>query len=800
MSVVQFKIWSDLWHNKSRTLQVVLIVAMGAFAIGMIVGSSDLMRTQLTEIWQQSSPSVINLATSPAVGDASIEALRRVPGVQDVEGALETSIEWRHGPDEPWQTATLLARADYTDQKYARLALKSGDWPQRKTFAVVQGADRYFGIEQNDPLQIRVDGKIYSVPVSGIVYNPLGNPPAFGGTAEFYTTRERFGQLTGERDFNRIFAGVPRFEQTSATNAANEIERRLEKLDIQAAGLPFPERVTSPEKHALQDVLDGIYLILGIMATLTLLLGLLLVFNTINAIVHQQVNQIGIMKAIGARTRQILGVYLQMVLGYGLLSLLVAVPLGALGAYGLTSFLLSSFNIVPGPFTISTTAVLVQVAICLLAPLLISLIPIFNGVTITVREAISSYGLGTKAGLLTRWLAGLQRLPRILVLMISNTFRNKGRVVLTQLTLVGSGLIFMMVMSTQDSVAFTFREVLFDILQYNVSLQFEDPERFDQVEPMALAHPQVEAVEMWAVEQGALRPLGQPESNDDETAIVWGVPLPTDLYSPQVRAGRWLQPGDQNAIVLNQTLAQDLGVGIGDAVTLDQQIYGESGWTVVGLLFDPIIPNSAYMSRAMLLEQTRSVGEAQTVWIKTTRDDPATELAVARDMRQIFNARKLDVSPQGVFPNDTATALADQIMQNFSVILALLATVAVIMGVVGAITLSGVLSLSVMERTREIGVMRAIGATSRTIATLFVGEGLTMGWLSWLIAWPLSIPAGYGFNLALGLALQNEIIYTYTPTGPLVWLAIVTGLSIIASWLPARSATRISVRESLAYQ
>jgi hypothetical protein len=132
MSVVQIKIWSDLWHNKSRTLQVVLIVAMGAFAIGMIVGSSDLMRTQLTQIWRDASPSMINLATDPAIDDETIETLRHIPGVADVEGALETSIEWRQAAGEPWQTATLLARADYTEQTFAKLALKSGSWPERK--------------------------------------------------------------------------------------------------------------------------------------------------------------------------------------------------------------------------------------------------------------------------------------------------------------------------------------------------------------------------------------------------------------------------------------------------------------------------------------------------------------------------------------------------------------------------------------------------------------------------------------------------------------------------------------------
>jgi putative ABC transport system permease protein len=122
------------------------------------------------------------------------------------------------------------------------------------------------------------------------------------------------------------------------------------------------------------------------------------------------------------------------------------------------------------------------------------------------------------------------------------------------------------------------------------------------------------------------------------------------------------------------------------------------------------------------------------------------------------------------------------------------------MGMVGAIGLSGALALSVLERRREIGVMRAIGASSGTIAFLLIGEGLTMGLLSWLIALPLSIPAGYLMSQALGIALQGEIVFFYTPAGAIYWLVIITVLSIIASWLPARSATQISVRESLAYQ
>jgi putative ABC transport system permease protein len=96
--------------------------------------------------------------------------------------------------------------------------------------------------------------------------------------------------------------------------------------------------------------------------------------------------------------------------------------------------------------------------------------------------------------------------------------------------------------------------------------------------------------------------------------------------------------------------------------------------------------------------------------------------------------------------------------------------------------------------------MRAIGASSGRVAGLFIGEGLILGLLSWLLAIPLSIPAAYYMaTQALALILDRELIYRFTLWGPLYWLGIVMILAVAASWLPARSATRLSVRESLAY-
>jgi putative ABC transport system permease protein len=542
---------------------------------------------------------------------------------------------------------------------------------------------------------------------------------------------------------------------------------------------------------------------MGIMGVLALILGLFLVYNTINAIISRQIDQIGIMKAIGARTRDILLIYLINVLMYGFLAAVVAVPLGAVAGWLLNNALLVSFSVPTVAFGFSTTAIVVQIGICLMAPLLAALIPVFSGARITVREAISSYGLSSSVSLLDRVLAGLQQIPRVVSLTISNTFRHKGRVILTQVTLVMSGLIFMMIMSVSDSVNYTFTDVIFSILRFNVTLQFEEPERMEYVESLSLEHPDVTAVEMWALDGPTVRPKGQPESDDDPGTIVFGVPLPTRLYGPQLRAGRWLAAEDGHAIVMNEKFANDEGYQIGDWVTMDHGVKGESDWQIVGLVFDPILTTAIYAPRDPVLKEIHSAKKTQSVWIQTSRDDFESEAAIAKDLRQFYEDHHLDMNPTSVFgtTGDTASGIAANILGQFRMIIMLLLVMALLIGVVGSIALSGVLSLNVLERRREIGVMRAIGASSSVVARIFIGEGLILGWLSWVIALPLSVPAGRLMTDAIGSALGGlSLVYKYTPMGAVLWLVIISVLSILASYFPARRATRISVRESLAYQ
>jgi putative ABC transport system permease protein len=534
------------------------------------------------------------------------------------------------------------------------------------------------------------------------------------------------------------------------------------------------------------------------MAALSLGMSVFLVVNTLNAILAQQIPQIGIMKTVGGLRGQIAQLYLAGVIVYCALSLLVAVPVGAFGGNALAGWMLSLINVPASPFEILQQSLWLQLLTGLVVPQAAALWPIVQGVAISVREALNAYGLGTgRYGnrLIDRLLGRVQGLPRMAALSLRNTFRRLGRVALTQVTLVSAGAIFMMVLSTHYSFNETI-QTIFRSFGYDVIIGFQQFQRVEEVEPLLRARPNVDYAEMWVFRSAALTKEGAGGPGSDHTVFLRGIPQHTQLFAPEVVAGRNLTPQDGHALLLNQKLAREMNVAVGDRVVLDLDERGESVWTVVGLLFDlSANQTTAYVSIDKLNEQIGEVGLASLAWIRLKESTRETQAAMERDLRDYFKA-------QGMELGFTNSAIKDQEQSNaqFSILTTLLLIMTCLIAVVGSIGLSGTLSINVLERRREIGVMRAVGASSFDVALIFMGEGLLLGLVSWALAVPLSVVAGQAFVEVIGEVIDFPAQYHFSFAGVWIWLGIVTTLSLVASWLPARRATQISVRESLAYE
>jgi len=790
------KVWRDLWNNKGRTLLVVLSIAVGVLALGMITASNNLMTRQMVVAQVASHPSNVAMSLGGQIDEQTIKSLARLPGIGEAEGLAVFGLRWKPTLEAEWQQATIIALDDYDRQLFDVVELRTGAWPASGAVDVeFNHVGPYSVPGLGGTLYFEVNDRPKPFTVNGTLRDPQQAPPPFTEQATFYVTRDTLVQLGGPSAFNRLRFTIPVYTEAEAQRLADVVEKRLNKQGL-AVGFAT---LQDPQRHLLQDLMDGVGLVLTVMAVLSLGLSTILVVNTINAVIAQQVPQIGIMKTIGGLSPQIATLYLAGVAVYGVLSLAVAVPLGALGANGLAGWMLQLINVPAAPFEVLRPALLYQLGAGLLTPLLAGAYPVLQGVSISVREALNAYGLGSgRYGLrlIDRILGSLAGLPRMTTLALRNTFRRLGRVALTQVTLVAAGAIFMMVLSTHHS----FNETILQIFRgfgYDVIIGFSQPQRINEIIPLIEAQPNVAHAEMWLFLGAPGHVPGTSGPGSEYDVALRGIPADTELYVPELTAGRNLDPADGHALLLNQKLARRMGLEVGDSLVFDFGPAGESTYTIVGLIFDLAgnDQNTAYIHRETLNADLNQVGRASVAEIRVAENTLAAQQAMETDLRDYF--RTLGI---GLSYTDTAAEIQANANAQFSILTTLLLIMTFLIAVVGSFGLSGTLSINVLERRREIGVMRAVGASSADVAFIFVGEGMLLGVLSWLAAVPISLFAGRYFVDALGVVIDFPAVYHYSLQGVWLWLAIVLALSLLASWLPARRATQISVRESLAYE
>jgi putative ABC transport system permease protein len=197
-----------------------------------------------------------------------------------------------------------------------------------------RAASSYFGIGAGQSMLIELpDGKQRTLKVDGLVHDPGQCPASICSTGYGYITLDTAEWLGQPRDFNQlnIVVAEQQLDTDHIKAIAGQVQNKIEKSGRLVFGTDIPE----PGKHPIDSFIQPLILLLGVIGFFALLLSGFLVINTIGALLTQQTRQIGVMKSIGARSRDIVGMYLVTVLAFGILSLFVSVPLGVLGAWAL---------------------------------------------------------------------------------------------------------------------------------------------------------------------------------------------------------------------------------------------------------------------------------------------------------------------------------------------------------------------------------------------------------------------------------------------------------------------------------
>jgi putative ABC transport system permease protein len=785
------KILRDLWRDRTRTLMLVLAIAVGVAAYGLMFSGSIVLEENLAVAYAGTDPAHAVITVSP-LDDALVEEVLQLPDVVAAEPRrlIRTRMETAPGA---WTRLVIFAYPDLDGLALQKISLESGAvYPSTGEELLLERTLLDIADIENGQTIRALDAEGEAVPlrISGFANDISQLPTSMTLVAGGHATLAAAEVLGEPRDYNQLLIGLaPSVQsQEDINRSVAEVVDHLEGAGSQVYFVSIPQ----PGKPILGDNMSSILVILRSMGVLTLGLSGFLVINVMSAYILRQVPQIGILKSVGGRGRQIGSMYAQQVLLVGLIAFALAVPLGFGGSYLLVDGVATGMNFNVSRFFLPLESVGLQVVSALVVPLVAAAVPIFLGSRITIREALISEGgsLEVRPNALTRLLNRSKGLSQVFRMSFLNTFRRRGRLVVTLTALSLAGAMFIALFGLRISLNETVREG--ELTQnYDVALDFAASYDTDEVEKLALTVEGVERVEGWGVATGRFELEGAPSGS----FTLIGVPADTRMVLPVFVGGRWIDPvGPEGAVLTIEAWELALRAGVGETIRAEVGRQGPA-FELVGIgwrAFQPLafIPYSRFevlTGRNGMLDRLVAVTDAH---------DPDAQQAAMDDLVEAFEGAGY-VLTDAITTTESRGSVTEQLNLLYIVLMSMVLLIAVVGGLGLAITVS----LNVIERTREIGVLRSLGASGRTVRGIVLRESLVVAVASWGIGALAAVPLGIWLGNVLGMTIsQRPLNYFFSIPGLLLWLALVIAIAYAAGVAPSRHAARLTIWEALAYE
>ncbi|HEX9331636.1 MAG TPA: ABC transporter permease [Anaerolineales bacterium] len=803
------KVFHDLIDYKARTLLVVFSIAVGVFSIGVIAGAYQIISNDMSASYSANKPANVELRMTDFDEDV-LSMIHNQRGVEDAEGRRVFNMRVRVPGTEKWTTLDMVAFEDFEKNAIDLLTPVQGQMiPKKREVLLEQEVLQHIDTGVGGLLEFQLpDGSTKTLPVVGVVQDTAAGAGDFLAAPYGYITMDTLQTLGQPRLFNRALVILSEGSDDifHIRDMGAKLKDKLEKNGSTVIRLRF----SKTHEHPLADTVNAILGILMALGILIVFLSSSLIANTLNALLNQHLRYIGVIKLVGGQRRQVFFMYLTLIMAFGILALMIAIPLGGQGAYGLALFIAGKMNFNLLGYRIVPVALIVQILVGLLVPIIAGLAPVINGSRITVLRALSG-GLAEGQKQLKGgeerlpWFDWMQvkttriltkrgiHIPRPFVISLRNTFRRKSRLALTLFTLTMGGAIFIAVFN----VRVTLHDYIGQIGKYfvaDVSLNFDKPYRLDRIEQAVMKVDGVEHVEAWQFLSGELL---DENSQVLENINMFGPPADSQLIDPVLVAGRWIRADDVRKLAVSEgALKYFPDLKPGDKLNL--KIEGrEEVWEVIGIF--KFVDREGVLTYAPYEYVSRInhlVNRSSSFRLLTDRHDRLYQDAKAEELDKYFRdlGFKVRIAEAGRASLDTA-------VESLDTLVVFLLIMAVLTAIVGSMGLTGTMGMNVLERTREIGIMRAIGAGDRAVMRTVIAEGVFIGVISFGLAVILSIPFTYLLSTIVSLAVfQTPIDVVFTYTGYAIWLGLVLALSAIASILPARNAARLTIREVLAYE
>lgn len=777
----------ELSIRPGRTFLVLFALVLGNWGLGTVLVSWSVLSRDLNENFQRTAPAHLVLESAD-FGTLSLPEFTERPDIEAAE-FRDFSMQRIEVHPNRWVPMLIQGIDDFDQMSVGKVFYETGKRiPDEGSILIERNGRLVSNIDVNSRPRIRIGNETMQVPVSGICFDPA-QPPATQDAMIFaYCSRTTYARITGRSTGKRL---VIRLNQAQS---AEDVEQMASKIiaDLDQTGIHCSSvEIPLFNEHPHQWQLNSILFLIGSIGLLAFLMAAVLVSQLMRAILQSQIRQIGILKAIGATQMQIMQIYVVMLLVIGAVAGAISVPLATMSGMAFAKFVSGILNF----DVLSSVSLGVYFGLglaSLLLPLLLSLPALLGSTRISVRRALHDYGITVKG---SRKLSFLNRFPLSFTLRLAlrNTARNSRRLTITIVTMALGVAIF--------STGFNVRQSLWELLQgvtdelrYDVQVVLsEETSREQALFPFQSLN-NVKTVEMWTGGRGKLQ---SSVLSEKKGAGIVALPCETEMLKLKIVQGRGLKPSAEPEIVMNHKaweMYQEPAPGglvqlnIRDTV-ISARLVGVATQFDVPKIYIDIAQYDALFNPShrvnSLMFVTQKAGFRETLQLK-------------RDIESAIVESDLDV----LYVMSHAERVKI-IYDHLDIILSVILFLSFLVLLVSGVGMASATGINIWERTREIGVMRAIGATPQMVYRQFVREGMIISVFSialgMVIAYPLSqLAAEFFGNLILGDSAS--LAYSFSLTGFVVTLVVTLLFGWLASRIPARSGVRIATREALAYE
>jgi putative ABC transport system permease protein len=787
------KVAADFREHRLQILLVAIILVLGTAGVIAALNARAVLAREIDQSYRHANGADIVLWFDK-VDTPLAELVRSRPGIGAVDARATAFIRVAAKSGE-WFPARLTVLSDFANQTVNLVhrdvagTADSGPWPGgRDGIFIEQSGASMLNVKEGELLRLRTPaGEPVAVSVTGFIHDPAVAPSTQDRMIYAYVTPAVAKSLGQKGDLDQLLVKLKRRGRMSEVSEfADDLSAWLKGQDV------VPLRVDAQSNtHPHAMLMTAMLRVLEVLAAIAFVCSATLAACVISLWMRREARQVGIMKTLGARSSQLAGQYLALVVPVVMVAVGLALPVGAAIARWVVRYHQALLNIDVANWSVPRPLIAIELAVAIGVPLLAMAFPIIRAARLSPRRAIQDPGIVAPRGPIAL-TSRLIKMPgnRRWSFALRNSFRRPWRLALTLLALSAGGALLLTTHNNYENLMRVIDAALAN-RGHDIEMQLQRPAPAAQLEALARSVPDVEVAE-------AFRRAGVSLVAEDDGAVavregrrmlLVGYSIGTQLLTLPIQEGRWPATADSDAVVINRQVQEAKpGVRVGDELiakfherTTKLRVVGiveEIGGPVIYALFPAF-------------ERVTGLGDASSVVrVKASRN---REQLVAGALEQAL----LDAH---FIPNfiNTKTEFRASLEEHFAVVGSVMRMIALASALVGAITLIATVSLGVLERAREIGIIRALGAKPRSVAALFLLEGGAVAILSAL----LSIAGGIYFARLLNGMAARQLLHVAVPFyHSRIGLAVLSGGAVLVVggvWLSVQRLLRVPVREALA--